>query len=123
MIEMSNKFTDWIVQQINERGWSIRETARRAGLAASTISDVINGNAKPGTKFYRGLARAFKIPLSIVLHQAGEDASIPEDKEQDKELLSYFHDLDYEYRLIAIGQVSNLRETQAKYKVQRKEKG
>lgn len=114
---MSNKFTDWIVQQINERGWSIRETARRAGLSASTISDVINGNAKPGTKFYRGLARAFKIPLSIVLHHAGEDPSLPEDKEQDKELLNYFHDLNYEYRRIAIGQVSKLREAQAEYKI------
>ena len=117
MIEMSNKFADWIVQQINERGWSIRDLARRAGLAASTISDVINGNAKPGTKFYQGLARAFNIPFSIVARQAGEDPSLPEDKEQDEELLSHFHDLDQEYRRIAIGQICSLRETQTKYKI------
>jgi len=120
MIEMSNKFTDWIVQQIDERGWTIRETARRAGLSASTISDVINGNAKPGTKFYRGLARAFKTPLSIVLHHAGEDPSLPEDKEQDKELLAYFHDLPPAERRNVLTTTRALHEAQAEYKIKGK---
>lgn len=54
------------------------ELARRAGLAPTTVIDVVNGKANPGTRFCSGVARALKVPADHVLRMAGHlpDSSI-----------------------------------------------
>jgi lambda repressor-like predicted transcriptional regulator len=65
-------FRDWIIQEINKRGWSMREASIKAGLSDSMVGKVISESIKPGLEFYRGISRAFGISLVDVLIRAGE---------------------------------------------------
>jgi transcriptional regulator with XRE-family HTH domain len=65
-------FKEWITQEINKRGWSMREASIKAGLSDSMVGKVVGGYAPPGLVFYRGLAKALDIPLIEILIKAGE---------------------------------------------------
>jgi lambda repressor-like predicted transcriptional regulator len=65
-------FRDWITQEINKRGWSMREASIKAGLSDSMVGKVISESIKPGLEFYRGISKAFGISLVEVLIKAGE---------------------------------------------------
>jgi transcriptional regulator with XRE-family HTH domain len=65
-------FAEWLDGELNIRGWSRSEAARRGGVSASMMDKVINGHAQPGMTFYKGIAQAFQMPLKEVLIQAGE---------------------------------------------------
>ena len=60
-------FADWLLAELEYRGWSRSETARRGGISASLIDQVTNGIGNPGIGFCRGIARAFDMPLEDVL--------------------------------------------------------
>jgi len=69
---MSDSFVNWINQQRAIRGWSIRETARRAELSHTPVASILTGKGQPGLAVYRGIARAFDVTLEEVLRIAGE---------------------------------------------------
>ena len=69
---MADSFVNWINQQRAVRGWSIRETARRAGLSHTPIANILAGQGRPGLVVYGGIARAFGVALEEVLRIAGE---------------------------------------------------
>jgi transcriptional regulator with XRE-family HTH domain len=69
---VSDRFANWLRQHIDERGWSVRETARRVGVSPTPISNILSGKGKPGLDVYRGLADAFQVRLEDVLRAAGE---------------------------------------------------
>ena len=69
---MSDRFANWLKQQIAERGWSVRETARQVGVSPTPISNILSGKGQPGLDVYRGLARAFQVRLEDMLRLAGE---------------------------------------------------
>lgn len=73
MLELAvmNTFTEWLNQELNSRGWSQSELARRARLAPATISNIMNEYKTPGLESCRKIARAFDLPQSVVLQQAG----------------------------------------------------
>lgn len=58
--------------ELERRGWSRSEAARRGGISASMMDKVIEGYSGAGMKFYRGLAAAFGVSLLEVLQRAGE---------------------------------------------------
>ncbi len=62
--------TGWINTELDRRGWSRSEAARRGGVSDSMFSKVISGYANPGLDFCRGLARAFSVPLEDVFRLA-----------------------------------------------------
>jgi transcriptional regulator with XRE-family HTH domain len=64
-------FSNWLIEEMEKRGWSTSELARQARIAQSTISLNISGKRKPGIDFCVGVARAFKIPPEVVLRKAG----------------------------------------------------
>jgi transcriptional regulator with XRE-family HTH domain len=64
-------FVEWLEEGIGKRGWSIRETARRAGLSHAAISNVLNAQRNPGWEFCAGIARAFEIAPEYVFRKAG----------------------------------------------------
>ena len=70
-METTENFASWLVEEIETRGWTIRELARRAGLTHVTISNVINGARNPGVEFCLGVARAFHEPPEVVFRRAG----------------------------------------------------
>lgn len=71
------EFSEWIVTELDKRGWSRSEAARRGKISPSMFDKVINGNSKPGVKFIEGIARAFNMSSAeVMIHiekQSDED--------------------------------------------------
>ena len=83
---MENTLSVWLNEQIRERGWSIREVSRRAGLSHTAINNALDGQ---GVRLdtYRGLSRAFGMPLEDVLRAAGELPPLPPEIDEEAEML------------------------------------
>lgn len=69
MAEMD--FAMFVNGELDRRGWSRSEAARRGGISASMLDKVISGNARPGYRTCKGIARAFNLPIDEVLRMAG----------------------------------------------------
>jgi transcriptional regulator with XRE-family HTH domain len=65
-------FSEWITQELDKKGWSRREAARRGDISASILDKVIAHESQPGITFYKGIAKAFEMSLVDVLIKAGE---------------------------------------------------
>ena len=61
----------WINSELDQRGWSRSEAARRGGFSSSTLDKVIGGFSRPGPVLCRGIARAFGLPDDEVFRKAG----------------------------------------------------
>lgn len=64
-------FSEWLRGELNSRGWSQNELGRRAGLTSAAVSLVMTQMRQPGPEFCQGVARAFRIPETVVFEQAG----------------------------------------------------
>jgi len=62
---------EWLRRELDKRGWSQNELARRAGLTSGSVSQVMTGLRRPGVEFCQGVARAFKISETVVFVEAG----------------------------------------------------
>jgi transcriptional regulator with XRE-family HTH domain len=65
--QFTMEFSERIVRELDKKGWSRSEAARRGGISSSMFDKVINGYAEPGIKFLKGIAQAFGISLAEVL--------------------------------------------------------
>lgn len=92
---MEKDFVDWLIAEMNARGWNNSELARRAGVVPSTISMVVSRQKRPGLDLCVGIASALHIPPEDVLRSAGlippmpgidEDASFSRTLEVMKKL-------------------------------------
>ena len=115
MVDSSDTLIEWINEQLEEQGWSMRELARRAELSPTTISEVVAGRAKPGLEFCKGVARAFHVAPADVLRMAGLLPYIPADVHQNDELLYYFTQLPPDDRQRLITMTRALYEQRVKY--------
>ncbi len=70
---MENDFVTWLLQKIEDRGWTNAEFCRRSGISQAMMSLVINGEREPGDKFCQGVARAFRGDVTVedVMRLAG----------------------------------------------------
>lgn len=68
---MKEDFATWLDAELQQRGWSRSEAARRGKISASMLDKVITGYARPGLTFYQGVAKAFAMPLEEVMRRAG----------------------------------------------------
>ena len=68
---MNDKLSDWISNELQRRGWSQREVARRGGISHSTVSDVLSGQRTPTADFCIAIANAFGTSRADVLTRAG----------------------------------------------------
>lgn len=83
MIFFVTNFSEWIIGELNSRGWSRSEAARRGKISPSMMDKVITGSSEPGLVFYRGIAKAFEMTLIQVLEKAGEYTPGPNRSEWD----------------------------------------
>jgi transcriptional regulator with XRE-family HTH domain len=123
MSDTSNKIRElssWIIAEIDSRGWSIRQLARRAELSHATINDVVSGNTRPGFKFCVGIAHALNVPPEDVLRRAGLLPAIPEEVHEREELLHYFTALPADDRQRVVILARALHEQRAKYETEDK---
>lgn len=73
-------FSDWLTEELNSRGWTYSELARRAEISHSTVSTVVSRASRPGPDFCLGIARAFSLPPEEVFRKAGLLPSLVDDK-------------------------------------------
>lgn len=71
MKRKTSPFATWLQEQLDQRGWSQRELARRAGVSHTPISLVLSGQTNLGFRVCRGIARALGVAESEVFHRAG----------------------------------------------------
>ncbi|MHB8779268.1 MAG: helix-turn-helix transcriptional regulator [Anaerolineales bacterium] len=67
---MDNKFSAWLMQQMQERDWSQADLSRKANLTRQAIANYIAGRI-PDEKSLRQISRAFKLPPITVFRFAG----------------------------------------------------
>jgi transcriptional regulator with XRE-family HTH domain len=60
----------WIHEQLEKRGWSMREASTRAGLSEGRISQIMRDQV-PGIEACIKMAHAFGVPPTYVLFLAG----------------------------------------------------
>ena len=65
----SMEFSDWIVEQLNSRGWSQADLARASKLTRGSISNYVNGRV-PDNEALKKIAHAFRLPISDVFQAA-----------------------------------------------------
>ncbi len=68
---MNEEFIAWLVSEMDERGWSQSETARRGKISSQMINAVVNRQTGVGIPFCRGIAKAFGVPIEEVMRRAG----------------------------------------------------
>lgn len=72
-----DSFSTWVLNEVDQRGWTPAELARRAGLNTGTLSNILNGNRRPGPEVCRAIAKALGEPEEKVFRLAGLLSSLP----------------------------------------------
>jgi transcriptional regulator with XRE-family HTH domain len=93
MLEMVDKFSGWLIKQLNQRGWSQAELARNAEVSRTAISDVISEKHTAGFDLCLAISRALKIPPEIVFRAAGLLPPVPPDTQYAEEVLFLLNQL------------------------------
>ncbi|MFC1923561.1 helix-turn-helix domain-containing protein [Chloroflexota bacterium] len=62
-------FSDWLTEELNERGWNKSELVRRSGLSTGYTYRIVNGKVNPGADACRGIALALDIPVETITNQ------------------------------------------------------
>jgi transcriptional regulator with XRE-family HTH domain len=84
---MSNDFVTWLTGELNKRGWTGSELARRAGVGTSTISYIISQQRNPGWDFCASVAQAFGLSADEVFRKAGLLPPLPPEVTEEKEVI------------------------------------
>ena len=83
-----NSFSDYLIMELNKRGWSQADLARASRLSTAVISNLINNKRNPGKTTCSAIAHAFRVPKEEVYRAAGLlDEIIARDKVM--EILAY----------------------------------
>lgn len=93
-------FSVWLLEEVNERGWTFAELAKRAGMNTGTLSRVLNETRNPGPDFCTAIARALGIPVEEVFRRAGllPQLSANEDEQVIRELMDILKNMTPENR-------------------------
>ena len=108
---MENKFVAWLIQQLQARGWTNSELARRADVVPSTISMVISEQKRPGFHLCVGIARAFGMQPEIILRKAGLLPSLPPAVIEEREAVAILRSLSDVTRGVVMQMLRNLDST------------
>jgi len=120
---MKNEFVTWLNDELNRRGWSNSELARRANVVPSTVSMILTQEKEPSPETCVGIARAFGIAPERVFRLVGilPPIIIGNDIEKEKQdLLDHFQYLKKEDRDTVRLIVQTLYDQRAEYMVNKK---
>ena len=120
---MSRELAEWLNRELNERGWSQGELARRANISGGTLSMVMNQQRGAGPDLCSAIAAALRVPPEKIFRLAGLLPHVPEDRQMEQELLDSFHYLSRQERYTLLVMARALREASAGYHTQDKKKG
>lgn len=97
---MGDKLADWITGQLEEKGWSQSELAKRSGASRPLVSQVLSGEMSPSADFCIKVAQALDEAPEKLLRLAGILPSAPasEDDATLQELTDLARNLSPEQR-------------------------
>lgn len=94
---MDETFSQWVFENLKEKGWSQAELARRSGLTRGAISNIINNyRNRPTPETVKSIARAFGRPDEEVMRIAGYLTPKPTIEVDSEEILYLLRQLDRE---------------------------
>ena len=100
---------EYLQEVRNNKGWTIREAARRSGISSSRIEEIEHSRSKatgkptsPTLDLLRKLANAYDLPLTLLLEKAGIVPSQLDDH-LEIELLQVFRRLSTRNKELGIG--------------------
>lgn len=82
---MRQDLIKWVNEQINHKGWTMRELARRGEISITSVSQVLSGKAEPGAKFFQAMSKAFGVTLESVERLEGV-GTLPQNRLNDPDL-------------------------------------
>jgi len=68
---MENDLASWLDDELAERGWSIREMARRAGVSHTAIASALNRKGRPSAELCVAIADVLGVSAIEVVQRAG----------------------------------------------------
>jgi transcriptional regulator with XRE-family HTH domain len=80
----NNLFVKWLLQELESRGWSREELARRAGVQSSSLTHIVNGDRNVGADVARGIAKGLGVPQVEVFTRAGLIDDVPALKQRER---------------------------------------
>lgn len=104
-------FKDWLKAELNERGLTQSDLARKTNLSTAAVSLVMNGKRGVGEEFIQAVAKALNLPAETVFRAAGLLPPVPDDAEyleRFRMLLAYL-DHDDREKLEKIGWIPFVR--------------
>lgn len=96
MTDVTIDLPKWLEARLVERGWSARELARRAGMASTTILDVMNYKTNPGYEFCVRVGKALEFPPDELMRLVGLLPDRPDESEMLAEAQHLFNQLSDE---------------------------
>ena len=76
----TQSFSAWILEILQERGWSQAELSKRCAISPAQISRIISGSRQAGLLVCLNIAKGLNFPVDVVYQKAG---FLPEDQAQD----------------------------------------
>lgn len=101
-IEGMSKLSDFLNDEIEERGWSKRELARRSSISSAQVTDVMNERAKAGAEFCVSVARALGEEPEDMLRLAGILPPLPPAVKEEREAVRLFRRFDPQTREVIL---------------------
>ncbi|MGZ9226179.1 MAG: helix-turn-helix transcriptional regulator [Anaerolineales bacterium] len=83
-------FAEWLLSEINRRGWSQSDCARACDLNRAVINKLLNAKCKPQPVTLIAIARGFKIPVETAYRAAGLLPASTDGDDSTQELLHIF---------------------------------
>ncbi len=87
--DLGNPFVEWLLGELDERGWSREDLAREAGVKSNGITNVVNRKKNLGATQARVIAKGLGIKQRIVFAVARliddeEVGDVRQEKEMDE---------------------------------------
>lgn len=92
-------FGKWLLAELDERRWSMREFARRCEVSESTISRIVSGKRNPSSELCRRMGDVLRLPPERIFREAGLLPQNPDESPGTKEALYLFRQLPEDERL------------------------
>ena len=105
---MESKLIPWLIRELDDRGWSHRELAKRAKVSQTTVSQVIAGNRQPTWDFCAKIALPLDQNVDSIFVLAGLKRPLPPAVKEEQEVLGIVRNLPPELRRTAANVLRSL---------------
>lgn len=89
---------EYLLTEMEKRGWKQSDLARHAGLDSGLINNYISGRRNIGATSALAIAKAFKVAPEIVFRKAGLLPNVPESTAEEEQLLYLFRQMTPDQR-------------------------